>query len=90
MKLLLIALAVATVSVFIILYANKYRIDYITVSPECQMIHREAITGRYYGACYKDFWDKYKKCFGSPMTATGCYLVKGETGKPECYRENCL
>ena len=57
--------------------------------PGCEALSWLAISGNYYGACYVKFWDNYKKCFGGIPTGTGCVLMKGQIGKPECYKKNC-
>lgn len=66
---------------------EKFRFN---VSAHCREISSKAILGDYYGACYRDFWNEYKKCFPWAIsTSTGCVLMIGQVGKPECYPENC-
>lgn len=60
---------------------------------DCEEIHNKVMSNQYFGACYVDFWNDYKACYGTvPFAYTGCVLRIVETEedvKPECYAKNC-
>lgn len=60
---------------------------YTEESIRCQNTIRLAEFNR--GACFRDYWNEYRKCVGVIATGTGCILMKGLKGPPWCYPENC-
>jgi len=51
-------------------------------------------TSNHYGACFRDFWNDYKKCAGVSFSSSGCLILQGrreeeKLAKPWCFTENC-